>query len=97
VALELKIGPFEPAFAGQMDFYLNLLNEREKGGDDMPSIGVILCAEKDNLEVEFSTTAHSLRQLPVSKPGSENMSAEAYLVLFIYLGDLVYYIGTCFA
>jgi len=54
VALELKIGPFEPAYAGQMDFYLNLLNAREKAADDMPSIGVILCAEKDNLEVEFS-------------------------------------------
>lgn len=54
VALELKIGSFEPAYAGQMDFYLNLLNEREKAVDNMPSIGVILCAEKDNLEVEFS-------------------------------------------
>jgi predicted nuclease of restriction endonuclease-like (RecB) superfamily len=54
VALELKVGPFEPAYAGQMDLYLNLLNKLEKAEDDMPSIGVILCAEKDNLEVEFS-------------------------------------------
>jgi hypothetical protein len=30
------------------------LNERERGPDDAPSIGIILCAEKDNLEVEFS-------------------------------------------
>jgi hypothetical protein len=37
-----------------MDFYLNLLNERERGPEDEPSIGIILCAEKDNLEVEFS-------------------------------------------
>ncbi len=54
VALELKLGPFEPAYAGQMDFYLNLLNEREVAPDDGPSIGIILCAENDNLEVEFS-------------------------------------------
>jgi predicted nuclease of restriction endonuclease-like (RecB) superfamily len=54
VAVELKIGSFEPAFAGQMDFYLNLLNDREKAAGDMLSIGVILCAEKDNLEVEFA-------------------------------------------
>lgn len=54
VAVELKIGSFEPAFAGQMDFYLNLLNDRERAAGDMPSIGVILCAEKDNLEVEFA-------------------------------------------
>jgi len=35
-----------------MDFYLNLLNEKERAPDDAPSIGIILCAEKDNLEVE---------------------------------------------
>ena len=54
VAIELKSGPFEPEFAGTMDFYLNVLNERERGPDDNPSIGIILCAEKDNLEVEFA-------------------------------------------
>nr|WP_256735099.1 PDDEXK nuclease domain-containing protein [Variovorax sp. dw_954] len=54
VAVELKMGPFEPEFAGKMDFYLNLLNEKERAPDDAPSIGIILCAEKDNLEVEFA-------------------------------------------
>lgn len=54
VAVELKIGHFEPEFAGKMDFYLNLLNENERGPGDNPSIGIILCAEKDTLEVEFS-------------------------------------------
>jgi len=54
VAIELKIGRFEPEYAGKMDFYLNLLNERERAPDDAPSIGIILCAEKDNLEVEFA-------------------------------------------
>jgi predicted nuclease of restriction endonuclease-like (RecB) superfamily len=54
VAIELKVGPFAPEFAGKMDFYLNLLNATEKAPDDNPSIGIILCAEKDALEVEFS-------------------------------------------
>ncbi|KAF0127445.1 MAG: hypothetical protein FD189_192 [Elusimicrobia bacterium] len=54
VAFELKVGPFEPECAGKMDFYLNLLNEKERAPDDRPSIGIILCAEKDNLEVEFA-------------------------------------------
>jgi len=54
VAIELKLGAFEPAFAGKMDFYLNLLNAKDRGPGDAPSIGIILCAEKDNLEVEFS-------------------------------------------
>lgn len=54
VAFELKVGPFEPEYAGKMDFYLNLLNAKERAPGDNPSIGIILCAEKDNLEVEFA-------------------------------------------
>lgn len=54
VAVELKVGEFEPEFAGKMDFYLNLLNEKERGPEDNPSIGIILCAEKDDVIVEFS-------------------------------------------
>ena len=54
VAFDLKIGSFEPEHAGKMDFYLNLLNETERAPDDQPSIGIILCAEKDDVEVEFA-------------------------------------------
>jgi predicted nuclease of restriction endonuclease-like (RecB) superfamily len=54
VAFDLKIGSFEPEHAGQMDFYLNVLNEKERGSDDQPSVGIILCAEKDDVEVEFA-------------------------------------------
>lgn len=54
VAFELKLGPFEPEFAGKMDFYLNLLNDTERTPGDQPSIGIILCAEKDDVEVEYA-------------------------------------------
>ncbi len=54
VAFDLKIGAFEPEHAGKMDFYLNLLNDRERAPDDRPSIGIILCAEKDDVEVEYA-------------------------------------------
>jgi len=54
VAFDLKVGPFEPEFAGKMDFYLNVLNDKERGPDDQPSIGIILCAEKDDVEVEYA-------------------------------------------
>jgi predicted nuclease of restriction endonuclease-like (RecB) superfamily len=54
VAFELKVGPFEPEHAGKMDFYLNLLNDKERGDGDQPSIGIILCAEKDDVEVEYA-------------------------------------------
>ncbi len=54
IAIDLKTGEFKPEYAGKMDFYLNLLNEYEKTPEDNPSIGIILCAEKDHLVVEFS-------------------------------------------
>ncbi len=54
VAFDLKVGLFEPEFAGKMDFYLNVLNDRERGPNDQPSIGIILCAEKDDIEVEYA-------------------------------------------
>ncbi len=54
VAFDLKVGAFEPEYAGKMDFYLNLLNDKERGPEDHPSIGIILCAEKDDVEVEYA-------------------------------------------
>ncbi len=54
VAFELKVGPFEPEFSGKMDFYLNLLNDKERGDGDNPSLGIILCAEKNDVEVEYA-------------------------------------------
>lgn len=54
VAVELKIGAFEPEHAGKMDFYLNVLNDKERAPSDNPSIGIILCAERNGLEVEYS-------------------------------------------
>ena len=59
VAFDLKVGPFEPEFAGKMDFYLNLLNDQQRGPDDQPSIGIILCAEKDDVEVEYALRSKS--------------------------------------
>jgi hypothetical protein len=52
VAFEVKVGPFEPEYAGKMDFYLNLLNDLERGPGDQMSIGIIFCAKKDDVEVE---------------------------------------------
>ena len=57
VAFELKVGPFEPEYAGKMDFYLNLLNDKERAPGDELSIGIILCAEKDDVEVEYALTS----------------------------------------
>jgi predicted nuclease of restriction endonuclease-like (RecB) superfamily len=54
VAIELKATEFKAEYAGKMNLYLNLLDNQIKMEDENPSIGIILCAEKDNFEVEFS-------------------------------------------
>ncbi|MGE0415072.1 MAG: YhcG family protein [Verrucomicrobiales bacterium] len=54
VAVDLKVTGFVPEHAGKMDFYLNVLNETERAPDDRLSIGIILCAEKNDVEVEFA-------------------------------------------
>ena len=59
VAFDLKIGSFEPEHAGKMDFYLNLLNDTQRAPDDQASIGIILCAEKSDIEVEYSLKSKS--------------------------------------
>lgn len=59
VAFDLKIREFEPEFAGKMDFYLDLLNERERAPGDGASIGIILCPEQDDLVVEYALKSKS--------------------------------------
>ncbi len=54
VAIDLKIESFEPEFAGKMNFYLNLLDDTVRMKDENPSIGIILCAEKNMVEVDYA-------------------------------------------
>lgn len=54
VAFELKRGKFKPEYAGQLNFYLNVLDEKVKLTEENPSIGIILCKEKSNTIVEFA-------------------------------------------
>ncbi|MGJ0494649.1 PDDEXK nuclease domain-containing protein [Aliarcobacter cryaerophilus] len=54
VAVELKVGKFKPEYAGKMNFYLNILNDKVKMPHENPSIGIILCTDKDGLEVEYA-------------------------------------------
>ena len=54
VAVDLKISEFMPEYVGKMNLYLSLLDRLERGKDENPSIGIILCAEKDNVEVELA-------------------------------------------
>lgn len=54
VAIDLKIGEYKPEYAGKMNTYLSILDRIEKSEEENRSIGIILCAEKDNVEVALS-------------------------------------------
>lgn len=54
VAIELKIGKFKPEHIGQLNFYLEALDRDVKKPNENPSVGVILCATKDDAVVEYA-------------------------------------------
>lgn len=54
VAIELKVGRFEPEYLGKLDFYLEALDRDAKKAHEHPSIGVLLCASKDSEVVEYA-------------------------------------------
>ena len=54
VAFELKIGEFKPEYVGKINLYLEALDREVKKDNENPSVGVILCASKDDEVVEFA-------------------------------------------
>lgn len=54
VAIELKVGRFEPEYLGKLDFYLEALDRNERKHHENPAIGVLLCASKEDEVVEYA-------------------------------------------
>ena len=54
VAIELKIGEFEAEYAGKMQLYLEVLDEKVKLPEENSSIGIIICKNKDKTFVEYA-------------------------------------------
>ena len=54
VVLELKVKPFDPEFAGKLNFYVNAVNEFVKRGSDNPTIGLLICKDMDRTEVQLA-------------------------------------------
>jgi predicted nuclease of restriction endonuclease-like (RecB) superfamily len=79
VAVELKIGEFQPEFVGKMQFYLTALDRQVREEGENPSIGIILCKEKNRTIVEYAlhsvnspigvATYKVVRQLPEELKG----------------------------
>lgn len=54
VAIELKVGRFEPEYLGKLDFYLEALDRNERKPHENPAIGVLLCASREDEVVEYA-------------------------------------------
>ena len=54
VVVELKEVSFEPEFAGKLNFYVNAVNELMKSESDNPTIGLLICKDKDQTEVQWA-------------------------------------------
>jgi predicted nuclease of restriction endonuclease-like (RecB) superfamily len=54
VVIELKNTKFIPEYAGKLNFYLSAVDSLMKGNDDKPTIGILLCRDKNNIEAEFA-------------------------------------------
>ena len=59
VAIELKVGRFEPEYLGKLNFYLEALDRDVKKSHENPTIGVLLCASKDDEVVEYALSRSS--------------------------------------
>jgi len=52
--IELKNTRFMPEYAGKINFYLSAVDTLLKQSDDKPSIGILLCRDKNNIQAEFA-------------------------------------------
>ena len=80
VLIDLKVGELDHADIGQMDMYVRMYEDKVRLKDDNPTIGLILCTEKDTTVVRYSVLEES-RQLFASKyklylPSEEELAAE---------------------
>ncbi len=80
VVIDLKTQKLTHQDVGQMDMYVRMFDDLKRGMDDNPTIGIILCADKDETIVKYSVLSDG-RQLYASKyrlvlPTEEELTAE---------------------
>ena len=54
IVCELKVKPFEPEFAGKLNYYVNAVDELMKTDDDNPTIGLLVCSDMNKTDVQWS-------------------------------------------
>lgn len=54
IVIELKKGPFKPEYAGKMNFYCSVVDDKLRTENDNPTIGLILCQDRDRILAEYA-------------------------------------------
>ena len=54
VVVELKKGKFKPEYAGKLNFYLSVVDDKLRHGGDQPSIGLLICQDKNQTVAEYA-------------------------------------------
>ena len=54
IVIELKATPFQPEYAGKLNFYVSAVNHLMKTAEDNPTIGLLICSNKDKTEVQYA-------------------------------------------
>lgn len=80
IAIDLKIGEFEPEHKGKMEFYLNVLNQTVKLPHENPAIGIIICKYKDRTIVEYSLQT-AMQPIGVATYTTKNTLPDEYKML----------------
>ena len=58
IVVELKATPFKPEYAGQLNFYINVVDDKLRGKDDNKTIGLLLCKGKDEVVAQYALTGY---------------------------------------
>jgi Uncharacterized conserved protein len=58
VVVELKATPFKPEYAGQLNFYINVVDDKLRGENDNKTIGLLLCKGKDEVVAQYALTGY---------------------------------------
>ena len=79
IVVELKATPFKPEYAGQLNFYINIVDEQLRGENDNKTIGLLLCKGKDEVVAQYALTGYAqpigVSDYQLSKAIPENLKS----------------------
>ena len=79
IVVELKATPFKPEYAGQLNFYINVVDDKMRGENDNKTIGLLLCKGKDEVVAQYALTGYDqpigISDYQLSKVIPENLKS----------------------